>query len=200
MHAAVRGDITVEWAKGGTVCGLGLERSRNSTQPAVLNCSKIGGVIDAIVYANYGTTNGSCHGFTADCVGDDSRAVVEKLCIGKSSCAIPASWREFAHGGKPYDPCPGVVKTVTVEARCSALFSLRVSLPVGVGAASVLLPLTMHASSAVNVSESGALIWMAGSFRPGAVAGVRSAAPYSGPPGSGLEVIVGSGTYNFVVE
>ena len=86
----VRGDITVSWAMGGTVCGEGYEDVGISVQPAVLNCSDTGGTIDQILFANYGTTTGSCHNYTATCTGDDSRAAVEKACLGKGSCVVVA--------------------------------------------------------------------------------------------------------------
>ena len=192
----VRGDIIVDWKMGGTVCGLGHEEAGISAQPAVLNCSDMGGVIDAIVFANYGTTTGSCHGFLANCTGDDSRKVVEKACLGKVSCVVNASAHEFAHGGQPYDPCPNIPKTLAIEARCSALFQLHVSLPVGVSA-TVRLPLSGRAASSVDVYESGTLIWRKGSFKPGAAA-VYSATMWSDLTGGGVQIEVGSGEYRFV--
>jgi hypothetical protein len=80
------------------------------------------------------------------------------------------------HRTNRYDPCREVPKTLAVEARCSALFSLRISLLVGVMAARVRLPLGTHTASSVKVSESGELIWAAGSYKSG-VADVRSVAP-----------------------
>ena len=196
----VRGDITVDWSVSRSVCGTGHEEAGVSVQPAVLNCSDIGGTIDTIVFANYGTTVGSCHrSYVANCTGDDSRTVVEKTCLGKTSCVVNASAREFAHGGKPYDPCPGVPKTLVIEARCSALFRLRTSLPVGVVAATVRLPLGGHAASEVNVFESGTPIWAAGRYKAGAP-GVHSVTPWSGLAGSALEVAVDNGEYSFVTE
>ena len=85
------------------------------------------------------------------------------------------------------------------EARRSALFSLQVSLPVGVEAGTVRLPLGEHASSSVKVLESGVLIWAAGRYNHGAAA-VRSVAPWPRLTGSGLEIEVGSGAYSFIAE
>lgn len=191
----VRGDITVDWSSGGTVCGLGFE---TTGQPAILNCSEVGGTIDAIVFANFGTTTGSCHNYLANCTGDDSVAVVEKTCLGKTSCIINASRSEFAHGSVPYDPCPGVLKTLTIEARCSALFHLHISLPVGVSA-TVRLPLAEHTVDSVNIVESGKLVWQAGSYKPG-VSAVYSAIPWSDLTGSGVEIEIGNGDYSFTAE
>ena len=190
----VRGDVTVAWSTGGTVCGLGLEATG---QPALLNCSEVGGTIDAIVFANFGTTTGSCHRYIANCTGDDSVSVVKKACLGQTSCIINASRTEFAHGSVPYDPCPGVLKTLAIEARCSALFHLQISLPVGVSA-TVKLPLNGHSVDSVNITESGKLIWQAGSYKPGVAAAVFSATPWSDLTGRGVEVEVGSGDYSFV--
>lgn len=192
----VRGDISVDWTAGRTVCGLGHEVPY---EPALLNCSDVGGTIDAIVFANYGTTTGSCHSYVANCTGDNSLAVVEKACLGQASCIVNASRQEFAHGGTPYDPCPGVVKTLAVEAQCSALFRLHVSLPVGV-AATVRLPLGGRAAGSVNVFESGQLIWAAGSYEHGVATGVYTAIPWADVTGSGVEIQVGSGEYSFTAE
>ena len=192
----MRGDISVDWTAGQTVCGLGHEVPY---EPALLNCSDVGGTIDAIVFANYGTTTGSCHSYVANCTGDNSLAVVEKACLGQASCIVNASRQEFAHGGTPYDPCPGVVKTLAVEAQCSALFRLHVSLPVGV-AATVRLPLGGRAAGSVNVFESGQLIWAAGSYEHGVATGVYTAIPWADVTGSGVEIQVGSGEYSFTAE
>ena len=163
-----------------------------------LNCSDLGGTIDSIVFANYGTTTGSCHTYIANCTGDDSLAVVEKACLGKASCIVNASRQEFAHGETPYDPCPGIVKTLAIEARCSAIFRLHVSLPVGV-AATVRLPLGGRDADSVNIYESEQLLWEAGSYKPVAP-GVYTAAPWSDVTGSGVEMRIGSGKYSFTAE
>eukprot|EP00665_Eupelagonemidae_sp_cell47_P006968 gene6968-3343_t len=84
--------------------------------PSTLRIKCKTGTIRKIEFANYGMpflssgcTNWSksqhCHG------SDDSVAVVEKLCLGKTECSIPA--RSDTFGG---DPCPGMLKRLVVVA------------------------------------------------------------------------------------
>ena len=195
----LRGDIAVEWSAGANICSEGQEKDEVCVSPAVLNCSGAG-VIEAITFANYGTSTGSCGNFTKTCTGDDSLAVVEKHCLGKPSCVVNASASTFAHGALPYDPCPGLPKTLVVQARCSGLISMQVSLPVGVAIAEVRLPLGSGGATAesVTVTESGTVIWHGGKHVPG-VAGVVSVAPFEDLAGRALSVHVESGAYSFVV-
>jgi hypothetical protein len=89
-----------------------------------LGCAA-GKTIDKVVFAAYGTSNGSCAsgGFSDGIcsktgkVGSatDSMAVVEKACVGKASCVMAASNANF--GGTKADPCPMVVKSLAAEVR-----------------------------------------------------------------------------------
>jgi hypothetical protein len=194
----VRGDIKVAWSGVGTICAEGLESDDVCVQPAVLNCTNAGGVIESISFANYGTSSGHCGSYHKACSGDNSLAVVEKLCLGKATCVVNASGRAFAHGLAPYDPCPGVAKTLTVQAKCSGLFHMRVSLPVGVGVAEVRLPIGFATQTAVTVTESGVAIWQGGKYVPG-VSGVMSVAPFDSLAGRTVSVHVRSGSYAFAV-
>lgn len=194
----LRGDITVDWSGSVDICSEGHEKDDVCTKPAVLNCS--GGVIEAITFANYGTSSGQCGKYFKNCSGDDSLAIVEKHCLGKAACVVNASAHTFAHGAAPYDPCPGLAKTLTVQAKCSDLFSLRVSLPIGVEVAEVRLPLSAVGATAdsVSVTESGVAIWRGGVHLPGA-SGVISVSPFEDLAGQALSVHVQSGSYSFVV-
>jgi alpha-L-rhamnosidase len=194
----VRGDITVEWSGNADICSEGHEDGEVCLQPAVLNCSSSGGVIEAISFANYGTSTGTCGSYLKNCSGDNSLAVVEKRCLGKSACVVNASATTFAHNGAPYDPCPMIPKTLTVQAKCSALFSMHVTLPVGVDMAEVRLPLGAATTESVSVTESGSTIWRGGKFVPG-VSGVVSVAPFESAAGRTLSVSVQSGSFAFSV-
>jgi hypothetical protein len=194
----LRGVITVEWSGGADICSEGHENGEVCLEPAVLNCSASGGIIEAITFANYGTSTGSCGSYVKNCSGDNSLAVVEKYCLGKSACVVNASASTFAHGVAPYDPCPEIAKTLTVQAKCSAIFSMQVSLPVGVDTAEVRLPLGGATVASVSVTESGAPIWRAGKHVRG-VSGVESAAPFESLAGRALSVHVRSGSYSFSV-
>ncbi|XP_059630706.1 beta-galactosidase 16 isoform X1 [Cornus florida] len=70
--------------------------------------------ISRILFASYGTPSGDCSSYAVgSCHSSNSRAIVEKACIGKSKCSIPHSYKSF--GG---DPCPGIPKALLVDAQC----------------------------------------------------------------------------------
>ena len=52
-----------------------------------------GSVITAISFASFGTPTGTCPGKLAkgSCDANSTLAIVEKACLGKTSCAITAS-------------------------------------------------------------------------------------------------------------
>ncbi|XP_031494621.1 beta-galactosidase 11-like [Nymphaea colorata] len=71
-------------------------------------------VIHSIEFASFGNPQGICGNFTmGTCNSPSARTIVEKACLGKTSCVIPISPSSF--GG---DPCPGDAKTLAVQARC----------------------------------------------------------------------------------
>lgn len=72
----------------------------NEKESAEVSCSH--GTISTVKFASFGLPEGSCQtslSVNASCDAPDSRAVVEKMCLGKPSCAIPASDQLF------HDPC-----------------------------------------------------------------------------------------------
>ncbi|GFY85422.1 glycosyl hydrolase family 35 protein [Actinidia rufa] len=70
--------------------------------------------ISGIVFASFGTPSGDCESYAiGSCHSSDSRAIVEKACLGKRKCTIPLSYETF--GG---DPCPGIRKALLVDAQC----------------------------------------------------------------------------------
>eukprot|EP01043_Picozoa_sp_COSAG02_P038323 COSAG02_NODE_2945_length_7687_cov_25.192541_9_plen_567_part_00 len=86
-----------------------------------LACAPGSGTITKILFANFGTghmASGCSRGIRGTCAGaDDSLAVVEKLCLGKTSCEIAPRVGQF--GGD--DPCPHIKKTLVVLASgCTA--------------------------------------------------------------------------------
>ncbi|XP_065832516.1 uncharacterized protein [Oscarella lobularis] len=79
-----------------------------------LECTTPGAVISKIDFASYGTPSGSClHYDVGSCNAANSTAIVEKYCVGKSSCTVPATTPIFG------DPCFGTVKHLVVQAECS---------------------------------------------------------------------------------
>ena len=86
-----------------------------------LACAPGSGTITKILFANFGTghmASGCGHGIRGACAGaNDSLAVTEKLCLGKTSCEIAPRVGQF--GG--VDPCPHEKKTLVVLASgCTA--------------------------------------------------------------------------------
>ena len=81
-----------------------------------LTCAPGSGTISKILFANFGTGHmepGCSGGVVGTCTGaNSSLAVVEKLCLGKTSCQIAPRVGQF--GQK--DPCPDVKKTLVVVA------------------------------------------------------------------------------------
>ncbi|XP_057415650.1 beta-galactosidase 9 [Lotus japonicus] len=95
---------------------IGQEVSANSMIPELhLRCQD-GRIISSITFASYGNPEGSCQSFSrGNCHAPSSMAIVSKACQGKRSCSIKISDTIF--GG---DPCQGVMKTLSVEARCTS--------------------------------------------------------------------------------
>ncbi|KAL6295642.1 hypothetical protein ACE6H2_003784 [Prunus campanulata] len=71
--------------------------------------------ISSIKFASFGTPTGTCGSFQqGTCHATNSHAIVEKNCIGRESCLVTVSNSIFGT-----DPCPNVLKRLSVEAVCS---------------------------------------------------------------------------------
>lgn len=71
--------------------------------------------ITNIQFASFGTPLGTCGSFLqGGCHARESHAVLEKMCVGQERCSVKISNANF--GG---DPCPNVLKRLSVEAICS---------------------------------------------------------------------------------
>ncbi|KYF60647.1 hypothetical protein BE15_15270 [Sorangium cellulosum] len=92
----------------GAVCDTAAENS-----DVTLSCPA-GEVIAAIDFASYGRPRGVCGGFQAtSCNASTSKAVVERACVGQSSCTVPANNATFG------DPCRRTTKRLYVQAACA---------------------------------------------------------------------------------
>ncbi|KAL5728789.1 hypothetical protein ACHQM5_001829 [Ranunculus cassubicifolius] len=81
---------------------------------AHLKCAP-GQKISSIKFASFGTPQGVCGSFTeGSCHAHKSYDAFEKRCIGVQACAVSINPDTF--GG---DPCPNVLKKLSVEAICS---------------------------------------------------------------------------------
>lgn len=71
--------------------------------------------ISNIQFASFGTPSGTCGSFLqGTCHAQESHAVIEKMCVGRERCSVTIANKNF--GG---DPCPNVLKRLSVEAICS---------------------------------------------------------------------------------
>ncbi|KAG6428159.1 hypothetical protein SASPL_112408 [Salvia splendens] len=87
----------------------------NHLAPEVYLHCDAGNSISSIKFASYGTPQGSCQNFSrGDCHAPNSYSVLSQACLGRQNCTISVS--NDAFGG---DPCHGVVKTLSVEMKCS---------------------------------------------------------------------------------
>ncbi|XP_020240225.1 beta-galactosidase 8 [Cajanus cajan] len=79
-----------------------------------LTCPHHSQVISSIKFASYGTPLGTCGNFHhGRCSSNKALSIVQKACIGSSSCSVGISIDTFG------DPCRGVAKSLAVEAACA---------------------------------------------------------------------------------
>ncbi|QCD83343.1 beta-galactosidase [Vigna unguiculata] len=98
---------------------IGEEVSANNMIPELQLYCQEGHTISSITFASFGNPRGSCQNFSrGNCHAPSSMSIVSKECQGKNRCSIKILDTVF--GG---DPCPGVEKTLSVEARCTSLLS-----------------------------------------------------------------------------
>ncbi|XP_074308121.1 beta-galactosidase 3-like [Silene latifolia] len=71
--------------------------------------------ISSISFASFGTPLGTCGRFEqGTCHAPTSYSVLQKRCIGKRTCAVAITNSNFGR-----DPCPNVLKRLSVQAVCS---------------------------------------------------------------------------------
>ncbi|KAJ1408837.1 Glycoside hydrolase, family 35 [Sesbania bispinosa] len=79
-----------------------------------LHCNA-GQTISSIKFASFGTPLGTCGNYEQGaCHSPASYAILEKKCIGKQRCIVTVSNSNFGQ-----DPCPNVLKRLSVEAVCA---------------------------------------------------------------------------------
>ncbi|MBA0832406.1 hypothetical protein Goarm_016798 [Gossypium armourianum] len=83
-----------------------------------LRCSP-GQSISFIKFASFGTPLGTCGSYQqGHCHAPASYAIVEKKCVGKQRCVVTIANSNFGQ-----DPCPNVLKRLSVEAVCAPISS-----------------------------------------------------------------------------
>ena len=118
------------------------------------------GVINAILFASYGTPTGACGSWQVNpaCNEANTTAVVAAACVGKAACSVVAGPPNFD------DPCYNVVKHLDVQATCStggggqvvagAVYAQAFVEAAGTGARKVLV--VNKANTPQNVTVPGA--------------------------------------------
>ncbi|CAN1249628.1 Beta-galactosidase 8 [Linum perenne] len=80
-----------------------------------LSCPHPNQVISSIKFASYGTPQGTCGSFTnGDCHSQSTLSIIQKACVGSKSCSVEVSGSTFG------EPCGRVLKSLAVDASCSA--------------------------------------------------------------------------------
>eukprot|EP01116_Phalansterium_solitarium_P007853 TRINITY_DN2084_c1_g1_i2.p1 TRINITY_DN2084_c1_g1~~TRINITY_DN2084_c1_g1_i2.p1 ORF type:complete len:1037 (-),score=234.67 TRINITY_DN2084_c1_g1_i2:145-3255(-) len=185
VSAAIRtpkGLIESSWNRIPAFCDAVPENNN-----VVLTCADSGDTIKEILFASFGTPNGACGNYTIDaaCNAADTLAIVQKACVGKSSCSVAATDAVFG------DPCPNTVKRLYVQAAGCAFNSYEHTVTVPVNSiGSVFIP--KFELSNIVVSESGSPIWKNGTFVPG-IPGVTGASDV----GTAIKIEIGSGSFSF---
>ncbi|KAK8710392.1 hypothetical protein V6N13_145716 [Hibiscus sabdariffa] len=83
-----------------------------------LRCSP-GQSISSIKFASFGTPLGTCGSYQqGPCHAPASYAILEKKCVGKQRCVVTIANSNFGQ-----DPCPNVLKRLSVEAVCAPISS-----------------------------------------------------------------------------
>ncbi|CAK9156165.1 unnamed protein product [Ilex paraguariensis] len=69
--------------------------------------------ITSIHFASFGTPKGNCGTLSPGSCHTNVLSIVQQACIGKQGCSIPVSTANLG------DPCPGVLKSLAIQALCS---------------------------------------------------------------------------------
>ncbi|KAL8229591.1 hypothetical protein R6Q57_014491 [Mikania cordata] len=114
LHEELGGDpskISVLTRTGQEVCGHVLED--DSTPEVRLMCDQ-SWKITSVRFASFGNPKGDCGTFTQGSCHTDVLSIVQQACIGKKSCSVPVATAKFGNS------CPGVIKSLAIEALCSS--------------------------------------------------------------------------------
>ncbi|KAA8515324.1 hypothetical protein F0562_018445 [Nyssa sinensis] len=84
-----------------------------SQSPEVRLTCEQGWHITSIGFASFGTPKGDCGTFISGSCHANVLSIVQQACIGKQGCSIAVSTTNLG------DPCPGVLKSLAIEAACS---------------------------------------------------------------------------------
>ncbi|XP_022732714.1 beta-galactosidase 6 isoform X3 [Durio zibethinus] len=94
--------------------GLDSKAGRSLSPTLSLGCPSPNQVISSIKFASFGTPRGTCGSFShGRCSSARALFIVQKACVGLTSCSIGVSTGTFG------DPCKGVMKSLAVEVSCT---------------------------------------------------------------------------------
>ncbi|KAK2969871.1 hypothetical protein RJ640_030180, partial [Escallonia rubra] len=83
-----------------------------SQGPEVRLACEQGWHITSINFASFGRPEGECGAFSPGSCHTNVLSIVERACLGKQGCSVPLSMADLG------DPCPGMLKSLAVEALC----------------------------------------------------------------------------------
>ena len=164
--------VRLSWQRsGGVRCGKVAE-DRSILRPNLprhdglsLSCGD-DGVMVKVSFASFGNPRGSCNYYQkGSCHAANSQEIVEKLCVGQTSCHVPSDAIFWG------DPCPDDdSRWLAVAVQCGRALdgvvdykynrlSVEVEVPVG-SQATVFLP--AHGKSQLQVTEGEQVVWEGG--------------------------------------
>ena len=155
-----------------------------------------GGIIAKVLFASYGNPTGHCGGYyrRGYCHAPNSSEVVEKLCLGRRRCVVPAGADFWGN------PCPNEVKWLLVSVQCKSddkydfiYRSIRVNVGVPMGSHGVL-HLPAHGKQNMMLWDGDEVIFTEGNGLK-ATLGITSVQWQSDSDSLVLEL--DSGNYNF---
>ncbi|XP_059635184.1 beta-galactosidase 6-like, partial [Cornus florida] len=129
LHEEIGGDpskISVSTRTGQEVCAHVLEADPPpadswksnldfmSQSPEIRLTCEQGWHITSINFASFGTPEGDCGTFRPGSCHTSVLSIVQQACLGQQRCSIPISTKNLG------DPCPGMPKSLAIEALCSA--------------------------------------------------------------------------------
>ena len=157
-----------------------------------------GGTIEKVLFASYGNPTGHCGGYhkLGSCHAQNSRGIVEALCLGRRSCVVPTGADFWGN------PCPNEIKWLSVSVQCKSeatnikdfvYSSIRVNVSVPMGSRG-LLHLPAHGKHNMKLWDGEQKIFSESSYLNPAL-GIISAEWESDSDSLVLEL--DSGNYNF---
>nr|GMD10229.1 beta-galactosidase 8-like isoform X2 [Ipomoea batatas] len=91
-----------------------MNQAFESQHPELQLSCQGGWKIGSIRFASFGTPGGECGTLSPGNCHSDVTSILQQVCVGKTQCSIPVTAANLG------DPCPGVIKSLAVEAICSA--------------------------------------------------------------------------------